>query len=522
MSYIMPNTKINICKDVPLDNTFQHTIYWDSRAAQISYFATKTKYILDNQSYQRVERGKMRVQLNADNIYDCNYICFQNTAYGSKWFYAFITGVEYINDVTSEVTFEIDPIQTYWFNADGSLCTVLKACFVEREHAQTDEVGENLIPENLEIGDYVSDDFDGAGVGALSIVVAVPYEKENGEFVRVTGAYYSNIYSGLAFHAFTSWTAARDFINELVQSGHKDESIVSVFMMSTKFVVGPTDGPHTEPISKAKQVTTMCGKVPRNKKLLTYPYNFLYVTNLQGGSAEYHYEYFSDDNCTFDIYGDMTCDPSLVLVPKNYKGVTVNYDEKLGLAGYPQCAYSTDSFKSWLAQNAVNIGLTALGSAIAVGTGLGSANLINNATARAIAKTSVVSHGVSGIGGLLSEGYQRAISPMQTHGTSGNSTNASLRILDFAFMHKHIREEYMDIIDSYFDMFGYATHKVKVPNRNVRAEWTYTKTKDCVLECSAPADDVRKICEIYDNGITFWYNPAHVGDYSLPNPVAVG
>ena len=68
-------------------------------------------------------------------------------------------------------------------------------------------------------------------------------------------------------------------------------------------------------------------------------------------------------------------------------------------------------------------------------------------------------------------------------------------------------------------MFGYATKKIKVPNRNVRPHWCYTKTRDCVVKANAPADDVRKICQIYDNGITFWKNPSEVGNYSLDNSV---
>ena len=66
-------------------------------------------------------------------------------------------------------------------------------------------------------------------------------------------------------------------------------------------------------------------------------------------------------------------------------------------------------------------------------------------------------------------------------------------------------------------MYGYATKKIKVPNTNVRENWTYTKTKNCVVKSNAPADDVKKICSIYDKGITFWRNPANVGNYNLSN-----
>ena len=148
--YIEPNTNIKICKGVPLDNTYLNTLWFNDTSSQNAYFASKIKYNLTAQSYQRVVKGKMRIEIKSENLYDCNYLCFQNTSFGTKWFYAFILNVEYVNNVTSEITFEIDVMQTYLFDA------TLKSCFVEREHSLTDNIGDNLIPENLDTGDYRS------------------------------------------------------------------------------------------------------------------------------------------------------------------------------------------------------------------------------------------------------------------------------------------------------------------------------------------------------------------------------
>ena len=68
---------------------------------------------------------------------------FQNTSFGIKWFYAFITNVEYINNETSEITIEIDVMQTWHFDY------TVNQCFVEREMAATDDIGGNLVPETL-------------------------------------------------------------------------------------------------------------------------------------------------------------------------------------------------------------------------------------------------------------------------------------------------------------------------------------------------------------------------------------
>ena len=153
--FVYPNTNIKIYSGIPLDNSYENTLWFDSLSEQNSYFHSSYSHIKHNlteQSYQRVERGKMRVAISAESLYDCNYLAFQNRAFGYKWFYAFILSVEYINNETSEITFEVDIMQTYLFDV------VLKECFIDREHSDTDEVGDNIVPENVELGEYMDTD----------------------------------------------------------------------------------------------------------------------------------------------------------------------------------------------------------------------------------------------------------------------------------------------------------------------------------------------------------------------------
>ena len=136
--YIQPTTNIKLLKDVPLDNTYTNTIYFGDVNAQTTYFANKKKYDLNNYTYQRVNNGICLVGIEADRLYDCNYMMFQNTAFGNKWFYAFITSIAYKNNECSEIHFEIDVLQTWHFNY------TIDHCFVEREHTKTDEIGEHI------------------------------------------------------------------------------------------------------------------------------------------------------------------------------------------------------------------------------------------------------------------------------------------------------------------------------------------------------------------------------------------
>ena len=112
--YIVPNSTVYILSGIPINKNYQHTIYFDDANAQYNYFKKHVKKTFTGVSYQREKRGWMRVECSADELYNCNYIMYQNTAYNNKWFYAFIDSVEFVNNVTCEVTFTLDVMQT-WF-----------------------------------------------------------------------------------------------------------------------------------------------------------------------------------------------------------------------------------------------------------------------------------------------------------------------------------------------------------------------------------------------------------------------
>lgn len=151
---IAPNTDIILLRNVPLDNTYTDTIYFSNATEQFNHFyntSTYAKKVFGNNTYQRVNSGVMRIEVSADEIYNYNYLMFRNTNYGSKWFYAFITGVEYVNNAVAEVRYEIDVMQTYFFDYE------LEQCYVDRETSATDEIGDNLLEESIDPGPAVCD-----------------------------------------------------------------------------------------------------------------------------------------------------------------------------------------------------------------------------------------------------------------------------------------------------------------------------------------------------------------------------
>ena len=216
MSYITPSSYIYVLEGVPFDETYQHSIYFANTQAQYNYFWSKRKYTFTAQTYQRVKRGYCRVQQKADTMYGCNYMMFQNTNYGTKWFYAFILDVEYINDNVSEIHYEIDVLQSWlWHPASGSTEPdsefEFNKCFINREHTITDNLWEHNVPEGLDVGEYkkslvVDPDtifMEGDQIGRLGICIASTVGLDNNNQIEdKDGGYISGIYSGNAFRYF--------------------------------------------------------------------------------------------------------------------------------------------------------------------------------------------------------------------------------------------------------------------------------------------------------------------------------
>ncbi len=555
--YIQPNSMVRLLTNVPLDNTYAHTIYFANKTAQQSYFESKTKAgcILGQQSYQRYAKGVIRLQKLADDIFDCNYMMFQNTSYGNRWFYAFINNVEYISNTVCEISYEIDVIQTWFFDV-----TLLQS-FVEREHSATDVAGDNIVPEPVPIGEmYMGEPIASGYFNIFDVVVVSPYTYMQNDPLQpwesiVTEKHIDGMPTILCYQAFDSTNdstsvAGVSFLAKAMSEFPDNDDIVAVYLVPHSMIDYPygqqtvridTDNFQglTIPYFNRHPASLSHGYTPKNKKLLTYPYNKLVIDTADGNLSEYAFEFFDEyqegsshiTSISFLLKGYRGINCSFKAVPIHYKGEDVNYTEGCLLTDFPNVGIVTDSFKAWVAQNKTRVALQTATDLLGVGTGAGTVmagsqimtpitNVLSKKGAEMMAGgyEQIGKSGVKGIGGTLAEFADK--SRLRYHPKVG-SNDGSQEIVwgkkDFTGIQYSVNPQNALIIDDFFNCYGYATHRVKVPNRNVRPHWTYVKTIDINIESNAPADDTNKIASIYDHGITFWKNANEVGNYSLDN-----
>jgi hypothetical protein len=151
---VIPDTEVRLLNAVPLSNTYEHQLTFDSETAQTNYFLSKSQQPFLDFTYQR-EDATIKVPKSRDSLYSCNYVMYKNKEFGGKWFYGFITKLEYVNPGVTKVHFEIDVFQTWYFKL------TFKPSFVVREHMKRWNADGspviNTIDEGLDYGsEYVT------------------------------------------------------------------------------------------------------------------------------------------------------------------------------------------------------------------------------------------------------------------------------------------------------------------------------------------------------------------------------
>lgn len=535
-----PLSQIRICAGVRLNNDYQHTIWFDSYDDQKEYFTGKVVKTFPDYTYLR-KNWSIKVDATMAQAQGWNYLFFSNYD-SAKFYYYFINDVQYVNDNTVELFIELDVMQTYLFDYD------LLPCMVDREHVYSDKPSEWLMDEALETGDLVVNEADDIDIQNLCVMILSSTNPNNG--YTVWGNSSLPYFSGLGLYAVKSadFTKLRDAIQSLDDDGR--ESIVAMWMYPKDLVdIGVGDGEwpdrdvtpdgeewewgkgvFAETVRGVKSVDVWVspeyedidGYEPINKKLFAHPFNFMYITNNAGGSAVYRYEFFNNypnANCNFKLYGALSPESSVIMYPYNYKGCKHFYDEGLTGASYPTCAWNQDVYKMWLAQNqnqlANSMNLTNISAAGGILSAMSSALTLNLGGVAGGISSTVNAYGQAQT--LLAQKKDMAVQPPQARGQHSSSINIHAMKQTYTIMRKSVSQEHAKRIDDYFTMYGYKCNQVKIPNRNVRERFTFTKTVGCTISGNICTSDKRKIESIYNNGVTFWLNGDLIGMSNLRN-----
>lgn len=573
--YVEPMTDIFLMRGINWSNNYEDTLYFNNLSEQAAFFKQKVaesgNIIFPKQSYQRHSKNSLRILANAEMIMDCNYLMFQNKGHGGipKWFYAFITNVEYVNENTTDIYYEIDEIQTWLWGL------TLGQCFVEREIPVSDAIFSNLVPESLECGEYEIGSYFPIDLGEPYYLLQSCTDALGHNTITFCNGFPSTIcyYTTPVYDEATDPTQTRIFrlldawLNNL--QDNNPENIINISIIPKKLAdtVGRYDeqGQITRGEILDEEIdvptagfATFHGYRPKNKKLFTYPYTMMRVSNNAGQIVDYKLENFMRTDPTdlnqsfgFKLTGIANGLPSIALTPLDYNGMytdmqLINIDNAVIMTNFPTAPWVCDTYRAYLAQNKASITTSvlssivkgasdALSSYLTLGNAQSLLSVYSGKTGKQVNDVGILSaerminNSNFGVAGGLSDSVgsiTSALAKISDAKRSGDSayglTNADMLLVSigrqrFDLYCYSIKPEMAKIIDDYFSMYGYAQHKVKIPNINSRPYWNYTKTKGCILKGSCPAPSKSNISAIFDKGIRFWKKNEQIGDYSLPN-----
>ena len=546
------NGEIILCNGIKMDKAYENVLsYSESDMVTLcrnNAVATSTKYSIIDPSVASID-----VAIPYATCIFANYIAFINPNYGNKWFFAFVNNVKFVNPQTSTIEYQVDVFSTWY-----SRFNIGKA-FIEREHVSDDTLGKHTIPERLDTGEFIINDHGlldefGSDAHVVIGVTKVPDDLSNMQRVsagndvyNAPNTVYNGIFNGLTYFVFFTTYDASQFLAIMDLTGNAD-NVINVFLCPLSIYEVPigswTNQPYTytwgsinmdlsfnynrfptglEEIVMAdnKTVTinnTLDGYTPKNNKMFTKEFNYLYLTNYNGGDVTYAYEDFKNNTPKFRIIGAVCPGCSIRLTPLDYKRwdtTNATYKNDLlhyGLAGgkYPTCSWRSDTYTNWITQNSVNYTMDKLGTL----GGIAIAGAVNPALA--------VIGGVGLITDSLLEKEKRETTPFQARGNVnvGDVTYSASKT-NFGYYQMSCRYEYAKLCDDYLSRFGYKINEVKTPNINSRTKFNFVKVggNDELISGNIPASDLEEINNIFRKGVTIFHTYADFGNYTISNPI---
>ena len=525
--YISPNSTLELFADIGLSSNYDNSLYFTSSKEKDNYFSNLNKIAqLEELYYISPQKGVIKTGQIIRNIYSAGYLRYKNTSFENKWIYAFITDIQYKSNSMTEIHFEIDYLMT-WMGIFK-----LKQCFVERQHVTDDRIGVNILDEGINFGEHVIEgihDYTLTGTQSFNPIVIVTAAESGGSGGGIAGG----VYSGCVISVFVTAESANNYINSLIDA-NKAENIVKIYSLPAKYVVPggtPIEDRYKETHTNNKPYNTLDGYVPKNNKLFCYPFKYAEVSNGEGDKKDFKYECFntvpgnaSSGTYSFTEQASFGASTQALFMPINYKVQSMSgngqleIDERVSLSDFPLCAYNIDTYRAYTAQQNTSLPSSMFNS-FTKGAISGGASGLGGGFLGAIG--GAIMGGISNTIGKVIDALTVNTFPVEM-GTRNQGTQESDFLLatkqkGFRIYEKCITKAYAQTIDDYFTAFGYAVRRTAVPNMNARPHWTYVKTSDCIVTGNLPADDARKIEQIFNSGCRFWKDYTEIGNYSLDN-----
>lgn len=549
----IPNTTLYVGV-APWNSDLKNVQSYNSRAEQISAIQGLLTHKYEHINIIRRDSDLILKGVNED-LTQCNYLMYQNADISNKWYFAFIDNVQYNSLNSVIISHTIDVWQTYQFDITYYKNLILRAHVAK----SSDTVGRWLAPEPINVApeferkhnvfnnlswtpQYVLHstsvynpntkkyEYKGNGTGATLSAEYGIFVDNDSDVQAVIKKYgklspaealkddnddkYSNWIADLLTGQWESFEKSIDNAIKLISTtsisqlqDHRSE-LIGLYAIPAWVHDGSNKYATNAITSKSVSVTLptstlACGYAPRNKKMLSSLCKAYLFYNENGFKLPLKPELFTSDSPSFTVKSTELSTNGFILQIDSYADYTAKTNK---------ISYSCENRLGYDANTGLDKVLNTLTSAVGV------VNAVGSVASQAFAGN--VGGAVQGAVGAV----QQSINMIDALGQRGVNTGASGDIMSVT--EKRAMPVFADVsptvaqcryIDDYLDVYGYAINEIgKISSyMKNRSNWNYIQVANCNIKVSAPNDDVNKLKQMFESGVTIWHKS--FGDYDQIN-----
>lgn len=527
-----PNGTITLLSGIPFTSDYLHTRNFSSLNEQFNYFASKPNKAYTATQAVRQDLTYVAIDENIEQLWQYNYMMYQNETMGNKWFYAFIDRLEMKAASCTFMYFHIDVMQTWMFDVS------IKECFIERRHPGIESIGtkyyapesvyygENYEVVNDTIVDVVRDTTDSSCVLLISNVdLSADFGSyEEPKIVGAEGGVVHHMPTACNYYVVApdKWGDAsiRDVFDLIRTYPWVSKGIIGMTILpnyavdgvqvqeigigGSGFIIGQLVGDSAPRVATVFNRNVFDSFAPvKNKKLLMYPYAFVEISCQNGTTLVVKPQYLNGSNMAIQRSSLITFNPEIKYWVGSYEGIGEEYDFSITIKDLPQLPVQDSSYllsinqqKFLAAGDRIKTGTSAIGSVIG--------NLLTGNFGGAVG---AVTGGVLDVqNSLFKENQSEAQSPTLNGQIGGSGFNYAHEKMGVTIRWKQIPQGYRNIIDDYFTMYGYEWDEVETPDPTRMSRFDFVKTKGCIIYGNAPQEDIQEMIKVYNKGVTFWHD----------------
>ena len=571
-------TSVYLCN---VNITPSNEVDFDTKEDQYNYFYSKS--IMTIADFKMIDKnnGEIKIRGYVDNI-NANYGFFTNTYQGtSKTYYFWITQKKYVSRNVTKIEFSIDVFQTWLFDFVFNPCMVERKHVTDdrigvNTYPEEFELGD-YVSHNRRVTTELTGnpcfilgytDGDHGGVFGKTYCGYTCFFYKFEDRGKMQQKIKELCEQGKADSIAFIFMFPYNFFDFQWDSGTQIGGYEGVITREKNYNFNNDFSKRFYFLGDSY--------TPYNNKMYCYPFNFLTSKNSSGSNVVLKFENFEDlTNIKFDLDGVLTMCPTFTLTPRNYEGKGFALEDSIECNDFGLCSWNNDNYANWYANhknsiqaqsnNAINsynaskkinsnnyqnalqnrdtqamkgaISTTAntLGNLAkfnfigAIGSGVtGALNTMidysqNTDNARNTLENASISNETTyenEISSLMASVKDAQVQPNTCKGdTSSCGLDIARGTSGFIIEQTMIKPEYARKIDDYFQMFGYQVNSVEVPQMKTRKYWNYLKTTNCKVYGNIPHEDIGKINELFNNGITIWHNPGYLYKYHIKNEI---